>query len=91
MLSGVGPAAQLLHHNIRVVLDVPSVGANLMDHQTCSVRLEETTRMTFDSIKPNSLRGTYLFARDLLRYQLWGTGLISSNVGQDSYIHIGLC
>jgi len=32
MLSGVGPAAQLREHGIRVLADLPGVGANLHDH-----------------------------------------------------------
>ena len=32
MLSGVGPAAQLKRHGIKVVADRPGVGANLQDH-----------------------------------------------------------
>ena len=53
MLSGIGPTAQLLRHNVQVVLDAPGVGANLIDHPTCAVRLKETTRMT---LNPDSLR-----------------------------------
>lgn len=32
MLSGIGPAQQLQHHNIPVVLDNPQVGENFHDH-----------------------------------------------------------
>jgi choline dehydrogenase-like flavoprotein len=32
MLSGIGPAEHLRHHDIDVVLDRPGVGANLQDH-----------------------------------------------------------
>jgi choline dehydrogenase len=32
LLSGIGPAAQLQHHGIPVVLDRPGVGENLHDH-----------------------------------------------------------
>jgi choline dehydrogenase len=32
LLSGVGPAAQLRHHGIPIVLDRPGVGENLHDH-----------------------------------------------------------
>jgi choline dehydrogenase len=88
MLSGIGPAAQLLRHNIQVVLDAPSVGANLMDHPTCGLRLKETTGTTFNYLTPYDLRSRGLFMRDFLRYQLWGTGPIASNVGQASCAHI---
>ncbi len=32
MLSGIGPAQHLADHDIKVVADVPGVGANLLDH-----------------------------------------------------------
>jgi choline dehydrogenase len=32
LLSGIGPAEQLIEHGIRVVTDSPGVGANLSDH-----------------------------------------------------------
>ncbi|THW64709.1 alcohol oxidase [Aureobasidium pullulans] len=32
MVSGIGPAAQLQHHNISVVADRPGVGQNMWDH-----------------------------------------------------------
>jgi choline dehydrogenase len=84
MLSGIGSAVQLLRHNIPVVLDAPGVGANLMDHPACSIRLKETTGMTFNHLTPYDLRTRCLFMRDFLRYKLWGTGPIASNVGQSS-------
>lgn len=38
MLSGVGPAAELGSHNIKVVHDLPGVGQNLQDHlDICTV------------------------------------------------------
>ncbi|OJA10878.1 hypothetical protein AZE42_11150 [Rhizopogon vesiculosus] len=82
MLSGVGPAVQLSRHNIPVVLDAPGVGANLLDHPMCTLRLKETTGMTFNHLTPYDLRTRCLFVRDLLRYQLWGTGPITSNIGE---------
>jgi choline dehydrogenase len=84
MLSGIGPAVQLLQHNIQVILDAPGVGINLMDHSACSLRLKETTGMTFNHLTPYDLRTMCLFMRDFLRYQLWGTGPVASNVGQAS-------
>jgi choline dehydrogenase-like flavoprotein len=82
MLSGIGPAAQLLHYNIPVVLDAPSVGANLMDHPAFNLRLSQNTGISFNHLKPHNLRTARLFVRDVLRYQLWGTGPITSNVGR---------
>jgi len=88
MLSGIGPTAQLLRHNVQVVLDAPGVGANLIDHPTCAVRLKETTGMTLNHLTPYDLRTVCLFMRDLLQYQLRGTGPLTSNVGQASCPHM---
>jgi choline dehydrogenase len=82
MLSGIGPAAQLLRHNIPVVLDVPSVGANLMDHPSVNLRFRDKTGSTFHHLTPHSLNTARLLVRDLLRYKLWGTGPLASNVGE---------
>ena len=38
MLSGIGPAADLVRHGIAVVHDLPGVGGNLQDHLRVSVR-----------------------------------------------------
>lgn len=40
MLSGIGPAAHLGEHGIDVVMDLPGVGSNLMDHPELSVQWE---------------------------------------------------
>jgi choline dehydrogenase len=82
MLSGIGPAAQLLRHNIPVVLDVPSVGANLMDHPSVNLRFRDKTGTTFHHFTPHSLNAVFLLIRDLLRYQLWGTGPLASSIGE---------
>ncbi|KAG2154013.1 hypothetical protein DEU56DRAFT_868537 [Suillus clintonianus] len=82
MLSGIGPADQLLRHNIPIVLDAPSVGANLVDHPSVNLRFRDKTGTTFHHFTPHSLGSLGLFMRDLLRYQLWGTGPFASNVGE---------
>ncbi|KAG1763659.1 hypothetical protein EV702DRAFT_1157200 [Suillus placidus] len=82
MLSGIGPAVQLSRHNIPVVLDAPGVGANLLDHPAVPLRLKEKTGKSFNYLTPYNMRTTCMFMRDLLRYQLWGTGPIASNIGE---------
>ncbi|WP_202844251.1 GMC family oxidoreductase [Luteimonas saliphila] len=50
MLSGIGPAAGLRRHGIRVVHDAVGVGANLQDHlDVCTLR-HSTQRVTYDRI-----------------------------------------
>jgi choline dehydrogenase len=82
MLSGIGPAGQLSRHNIPVVLDAPGVGANLLDHPAVPLRLKERTGKAFNHLTPYNTFTTCLFIRDLLRYKLWGTGPIASNIGE---------
>ncbi|KAG1851476.1 hypothetical protein DFJ58DRAFT_886414 [Suillus subalutaceus] len=82
MLSGIGPAVQLSRHNIPVVLDAPGVGANLLDHPAVPLRFKEKTGKAFNHLTPYNTRTRCLFMRDLLRYQLWGTGPIASNIGE---------
>ncbi|KAG0702841.1 hypothetical protein DFH29DRAFT_982223 [Suillus ampliporus] len=81
MLSGIGPAAQLLRHNIPVVLDSPSVGANLMDHPAFNLRLRDKTGST-NKLRAYNLYTSLLVMRELMRYKLWGTGPIASNFGE---------
>ncbi len=42
MLSGIGPASELNHHGIPVVVDLPGVGQNLQDHWDVQVQQECT-------------------------------------------------
>lgn len=82
MLSGIGSAVQLSRYNIPVVLDAPGVGANLLDHPAVPLRLEGKTGKGFNHLMPYNMRTRCLFMRDLLQYQLWGTGPIASNIGE---------
>ncbi|KAG1738217.1 hypothetical protein EDB19DRAFT_1895689 [Suillus lakei] len=76
MLSGIGPAVQLSRHNIPVVLE------RSWNHPTVPLRLKEKTGKAFNHLTPYNVRTTCLFMRDLLRYQLWGTGPIASNIAE---------
>lgn len=46
MLSGIGPAAELVRHGIPVVLDQPAVGANLQDHPDLAIQYACTQPVT---------------------------------------------
>lgn len=48
MLSGVGPAAQLQRHGIKVVHDAPNVGENLQDHLDVCTLQHSTQPITYD-------------------------------------------
>ena len=46
LLSGIGPADEVRHHGIPVVLDLPGVGRNLRDHLELYVQYECTKPIT---------------------------------------------
>ncbi|HRP73315.1 MAG TPA: choline dehydrogenase [Luteimonas sp.] len=48
MLSGIGPAAELRRHGIKVVHDAPGVGANLQDHLDVCTLWHSTQRVSYD-------------------------------------------
>ncbi|NHR06427.1 GMC family oxidoreductase [Chromobacterium haemolyticum] len=75
MLSGIGPAAQLREHGVAVLRDAPEVGANYQDHLEVSVYGRARA--------PISLLGQdrgLAALRHGLQWQLFRTGLLSSNV-----------
>jgi choline dehydrogenase-like flavoprotein len=64
-LSGVGPAAELLQHNIPQVHELPGVGENLQDHPDVIVRyLSKSGGSLTTTISPEAIR---FFARVLFR------------------------
>ncbi|KMN83410.1 GMC family oxidoreductase N-terminal domain-containing protein [Chromobacterium alkanivorans] len=75
MLSGVGPAAQLREHGVAVLRDAPAVGANYQDHLEVSVY--GRTRAPISLLGQD--RGLAAL-RHGLQWQLFRTGLLSSNV-----------
>jgi choline dehydrogenase len=50
MLSGIGPAAHLKEHGIKVVADRAGVGANLQDHLELYIQQESTRPITLNSV-----------------------------------------
>ena len=48
MLSGIGPAAQLRRHGVRVLHDAPGVGANLQDHLDVCTLQRSTQPVSYD-------------------------------------------
>ena len=73
MLSGIGPADHLRHHEIAVLADLPAVGRNLQDH-IC-------TPMTFKAKQPfafgRNLRADRI-AMSAIAWQLSGRGAAST-------------
>ncbi len=73
MLSGIGPAAHLRNVGVPVAADIPGVGENLQDHLILPV--------AFICRKPVSLAAAES-KRHVLRYLMFGTGPLSSNVAE---------
>jgi len=70
MLSGIGPAAELLEHGITPIVDLPGVGRNLMDHVTVPSQ--------YRVIEPITLHRDLRLDRVFLagaRWAIRGTGL----------------
>jgi len=73
MLSGLGPADHLKRHGVRVVADLPGVGANLQDHHEVPV-IASTNR-------PSGYFGQdrgWRMLRNGLQYILFGTGPVTT-------------
>ncbi|WP_420606545.1 GMC family oxidoreductase [Novosphingopyxis sp.] len=73
-LSGIGPAEHLRHHGIDVVLDKPSVGANLQDHVDYVASFETQSK---DFIG-DSLAGTLRMAKAMIEHRLRRTGIMTT-------------
>ena len=72
LLSGIGPASGIEPHGIRVVHDLPGVGANLQEHQSLAMLYQARGPITFDA----RLRADRL-ALDVVRWMLFRTGPIA--------------
>ncbi len=78
MLSGIGPADMLRRHNIRVVQDLPGVGANLQDHPTVSVAMSNPGAESYAL----SWRTAPRVAAAPFRYLFERRGMLASNAAE---------
>lgn len=78
MLSGVGPAADLLKHGIKPVIDLPAVGQNLQDHVDFSFgyQVRGTEAMGY------SLPGFAALFRSISQYRRERRGMITTNFAE---------
>jgi choline dehydrogenase len=72
LLSGIGPASGIEPHGIRVLHELPGVGANLQEHQSIAMVYRARGAITFDS----QLRADRL-ALHVLRWLLLRSGPIA--------------
>jgi len=75
LLSGLGPAAQLASHGIKVVRDLPGVGENFQDHLEVSVY-----GRTFAPISLAGNDSGLAALKHGLQWTLFKTGLLTSTV-----------
>ncbi len=73
LLSGIGPAAQLAEFDIPLVMDLPGVGKNLMDHMQVP--------LAYHCKEPVSL-ALKDAPEQIQRYQEERMGLLTSNLGE---------
>jgi choline dehydrogenase len=73
MLSGIGPADHLRAHGIPVRVDLPGVGANLMDHLDACTLQRATQPITYD--RTNDVRIA-------LEFYLFRRGIGTSNIAE---------
>ncbi|KAH9848220.1 alcohol oxidase [Lenzites betulinus] len=72
MLSGIGPAEHLKELGIVVAKDLPAVGSNLQDHFGVTVGFHISIWDSLYSLE----RYPWRFFYELVRYLIWGTGLL---------------
>ena len=80
MLSGIGPADQLAAHGIKVMVDLPGVGANLADHVDVSMQYG-SDRMDLSLARHQRLdKAAWLMSQWLLSGKGPGSGAFFSTV-----------
>ncbi|MSQ97699.1 MAG: choline dehydrogenase [Xanthomonadales bacterium] len=63
MLSGIGPAAELKRHDIKIQLALEGVGKNLQDHLDICTLVKSHTALTYDQLNDWAVALRYLFDR----------------------------
>lgn len=85
MLSGIGPAEQLAQHLIPVLVDLPGVGQNLIDHPVVDVNFHAKRGESINYVgKP---QGVYEIVKTLgatLQYLVTRKGPLTTNVGESA-------
>jgi len=85
MLSGIGPADELLRHGINVITDLPGVGQNLQDHASVVVQYECKKSFPIHKVdaphRKVAAATWWVFTRDgVVASNIWEAGgLIRSN------------
>ncbi len=78
MLSGIGAAASLQRHGLQTLHELPGVGANLQDHPTVSVAMDNPGAESYAL----SWRAAPQVAMAPLRYLFGRRGMLASNAAE---------
>ncbi|KAF9493164.1 alcohol oxidase [Pleurotus eryngii] len=82
MLSGIGPSEHLSAHNIPTVVDLPAVGANLVDHPIVDFIFKDKMGVSLSFLKPENVMDRLRSTRALIQYTIFKRGPLCSNMGE---------
>ncbi|KAL4255840.1 GMC oxidoreductase family protein, partial [Pleurotus pulmonarius] len=82
MLSGVGPSEHLSAHNIPTVVDLPAVGANLVDHPIVDFIFKDKMGVSLSFLKPANVMDRLKSMKALIQYSMFKRGPLCNNMGE---------
>ena len=80
-LSGIGPAEELKKHGIPVVLDLPGVGSNLLDHPCIHLSFKDSQGLSLSYLLSSNVSEAVRTMFSVFRYLVGFGGPIATNVG----------
>ncbi len=80
MLSGIGPSEHLSAHNIPTVVDLPAVGANLVDHPIVDFIFKDKMGVSLSFLKPGNVMDRLKSMKALIQYSMFKRGPLCNNV-----------
>jgi len=78
MLSGIGPAEELVRHGIKIRHDLPGVGQNLQDH----INFPLISRSASTDMFGYSLAGAIKLVSEAMKWRKTGTGMVTSPLAE---------
>ena len=81
MLSGIGPADELLKHKIKQLVDLP-VGKYLTDHPVIDLIFGDVHDHGAWFLRGRNFKEKMMTLREAFRWKLGGVGFLTSNVGR---------
>ncbi|KAF8740097.1 hypothetical protein AX14_008726 [Amanita brunnescens Koide BX004] len=81
-LSGIGPAEELKKHGIPVVLDLPGVGSNLLDHPCIHLSFKDSQGLSLSYLLSSNVSEAVRTMFSVFRYLVGFGGPIATNFGE---------